>query len=321
MVNSPSLLKSLRQWWILVIFIGFLIFFSLAAPGFFSLYNFVNLGVYSTELLVISLGQTFVIIAGGFDLSVGANVALSGVISALVMKQFFAISQNASLSIAMGILFGVAAGGGLGILNGLLVTKLKVSPFVVTLGTMGIARGVTFLITHGSSVFNLPPGVNEIGIKKLFNVLPIPIIVTIFLAVFAHFLLSKTLQGRYFYAIGGNREASLRAGIPVNKYIIKAYFFSGLCAAITGFLLAARFTAASPMAGQGAELESITAVVVGGTSLYGGKGSIPGTVAGALILAVLLVGLVVLEVEPYWQMVAVGIILIMAVFMDKFFAG
>lgn len=302
--------------WIFLILLGFCAFFSLVAPGFFSFYNFLNISVYTTEVLIIALGQTLVIISGGFDLAVGSTLALSGVVAAIAMRTFYISLQNAGLSIAMGIIIGVMLATGIGVLNGVLITKLRINPFIVTLGTMGIARGLTYVLTAGASVCDLPPGMEKIGVGTLFMI-PIPVVVTICLIILFIFILSKTRLGRYTYAIGGNREASVRAGIPVDKYVIILYAICGLCAGVSGMLVLGRFATASPMAGLTDNLDSITAVILGGAALGGGRGSIFGSVVGSFIIGTLLVGLIVIGVMPYWQMVSVGVILIIAVSIDQ----
>ena len=302
--------------WIFFILLGFFAFFSLTAPGFFSFYNFVNICVYTTEVLIIALGQTLVIISGGFDMSVGAGLALSGVVAAIAMRVFYISLQNAGLSIAIGMIIGIMLATGIGVLNGVLIAKLRINPFIVTLGTMGVARGLTYVLTAGASVCDLPPGLEQIGVGKLFMI-PIPVVVAICMTILFIFMLSQTRLGRYTYAIGGDREASKRAGVPVDKYIIILYAICGLCAGVSGMLVLGRFVTASPMAGLTDNLDSITAVILGGAVLGGGRGSIFGSVVGAFIIGILLVGLIVIGVMPYWQMVSVGVILIMAVSIDQ----
>jgi ribose transport system permease protein len=299
---------------ILVIFIAF---FSMAAPGFWSVRNFKSLTVYTTEPLLLALGQTFVIVSGGIDLSVGAVLGFCGVIAALILKAVWALIPNQTLSIIMGMLAGLITGVILGAINGAIIAKLRVPAFVVTLGMLGIARGSTYLLTAGHSVVNLPPELGKIGNAEVFRFMPISVFVALILVLACHFVLSQTRLGRYTYAIGGSRAAAVRAGIPVDKYIIMIYTISGFTAACAGLLILARFSTGSPIAGMNDELDSIAAVVIGGASLYGGIGNIIGSVVGAFIVGVLLVGLIILGVDPYWQMVAVGGILIAAVFIDQ----
>ena len=224
---------------------------------------------------------------------------------------------NPILSIALGTIAGLTTGTVLGMMNGLLIVKLKVPPFIVTLGMLGIARGGTYLLTAGASVVDLPPQIATLGGGKILGFLPVPVLIALILAIVAHFLLSQTPFGRYTYAMGGSRRAASRAGIAVDKYTVLIYAFSGLLASVSGILVVARFVTGSPLAGTNDELNSIAAVVIGGASLFGGVGSIFGSVVGSLIIGVLLVGLIVVNVQPYWQMVAVGIILVLAVSIDR----
>jgi ribose transport system permease protein len=312
-----ALLVRASNQWIFLIFIAFVIVFSFAAPGFFTLFGFANVAVYSAEPLLLAVGETFVIISGGIDLSVGALLGFTGVIAALLMKALWAVTQNIPMSIVISAVAGLVVGTALGAMNGVIIAKLKVPPFVVTLGMQGIARGSTYVLTSGHSIIGLPDVLGQVGNYYIWGVLPVSVLVTAVLVLLAHFVLSKTRLGRYTYAIGGNRQASVRSGVPVDKYTILIYAWSGFMAAWAGILILARFATGSPLAGQNSELNSIAAAVIGGVSLLGGIGNILGTVMGALIIGVLLVGLVIMNVQPYWQMVSEGGILILAVFVDN----
>lgn len=314
---TRDLKNVVQKQWIFLILVLFVVFFSLAAPGFWSIRNFKSLTVYTTEPLLLALGQTFVIVSGGIDLSVGAILAFCGVVAALILKAVWAVVPNPVLSIGVGVIAGLIIGALLGAINGTIIARLRVPPFVVTLGMLGIARGATYLLTAGHSIVSLPPELGKIGNAELFGILPIPVFVALILVLLCHFVLSKTRLGRYTYAIGGSRPAAVRAGIPVDKYTIMIYTISGFTAACAGILIMARFSTGAPIAGMNDELDSIAAVVIGGASLYGGIGNILGSVVGAFIIGVLLVGLIILGVDPYWQMVSVGGILIGAVFIDQ----
>jgi ribose transport system permease protein len=319
--NTSSRFVLLLGWasrqWILLILIAFIAFFSLAAPGFFSVLGLTNIAVYSCEPLLLALGETFVIISGGIDLSVGALLGFTGVASALVMKGLWLGTHDVTLSILISVVIGLGIGTALGAINGLLIAKLKVPPFVVTLGMLGIARGFTFILTSGHSIIGLPEVLGLVGNYYFFGFLPVSAVITIILVILGYFILAKTRLGRYTYSIGGSRQASVRSGVPVDSYTVRIYALSGFMAAWAGILILARFSTGSPLSGQNSELNSIAAAVIGGTSLMGGIGTIPGTVVGALIVGVLLVGLVIMDVQPYWQMVSVGGILILAVFIDN----
>lgn len=309
-----SLFTQYLKHWILLILMAF---FAIAAPGFLSVAGMKNLAVYTAIPLILALGQTFVIISGGIDLSVGAILGLCGVVSALILKEIWILTESAALSISIGMLCGLFFGTMIGVLNGAIIAKLKVPAFVVTLGMLGICRGATYVLSSGHSIIQLPPSLGQAGNYQIFGIMPVSVFIAILLALLSYFILSKTRLGRYTYSIGGNRQASLRAGVPVDRYVIKIYALSGFMAAFAGILVLARFATGSPLAGMNDELDSIAAVVIGGASLFGGVGSISGTVIGALIIGVLLVGLVILNVPAYWQMIVVGGILIIAVFIDN----
>ncbi len=303
--------------WIFFILVIFVIFFSITARGFFSLLGLRNIAVFVSEPLLLAVGETFVIISGGIDLSVGAVLGFTGVVGALIMRGIWVSTQSIALSIIVATLAGLAIGTAIGTINGLIIAKLRVPPFVVTLGMLGIARGITFVITSGQAIIGLPDALGAIGNLNFFGFLPVTTLVAILIILLASLALSRTRVGRYAYAIGGNRQATVRAGVPVARYTIIIYAISGFLAGCAGFMLLARFATGSPLAGQNSELNAIAAAVIGGTSLFGGIGSIGGTAVGALIIVVLLVGLVILNVQPYWQMAAVGAILILAVFIDN----
>jgi len=303
--------------WIFLILIAFVIFFSIAARGFFSILGIRNIAVFVSEPLLLTVGETFVIISGGIDLSVGAVLGFTGVVGALIMRGVWGATQSIPLSFAVSIVAGLAIGTTLGTINGLIIAKLRVPPFVVTLGMLGIARGITFVITSGQAIIGLPDALGAMGNLTFGGLLPVTTLSAIVLVVIAYIALSKTRIGRYAFAIGGNRQAAVRSGVPVARYTIIIYAISGFLAGWAGFMLLARFGTGSPLSGQNSELNAIAAAVIGGTSLMGGIGTIGGAVIGSLIIVVLLVGLVIMNVQPYWQMAAVGFILISAVFIDN----
>lgn len=303
--------------WIVLILLAFVVFFSFTAQGFFSLLGLRNIAVYVSEPMLLAVAECFVIISGGIDLSVGAILGFTGVAGALIMRALWSSTQNMPLSILASVIAGLAIGTGLGIINGLIIAKLRVAPFVVTLGMLGIARGVTFILTSGQAIIGLPDALGTVGNYIIGGVLPVTTASVIVLVIIAYFVLGRTRIGRYAYAIGGNRAAAVRSGVPVDRYLIVIYGISGFLAGWAGFMILARFATGSPLAGQNSELNAIAAAVIGGTSLLGGIGTIGGTVVGALIIVVILVGLVIMNVQPYWQMVAVGCILILAVFLDN----
>jgi ribose transport system permease protein len=293
-------------------------------------------------VLIMALGQTFVIILGGIDLSTGFVMGLATVVAALVMTRL-----AASASLLVVVLAGLGVGMLIslvpGLINGLLIARLNVPPFIATLGMYGIARGSGFLFsgglpvpvqvqglgqvgngyllyyhpTAGVTFFTPPPGLEGPQLREVTAILPHPLTLMIVLVLVCNWVLSQTRFGQYTYAIGGNKEAALRAGIPVQRHTIKVYMLSALLAAIAGVLYTVRFTNGAANAGDALLLDSIAAVVIGGASLFGGEGKIVGTLIGALIIAVIQNGLVILAINPFWQFIAVGTVIILAVLIDQ----
>lgn len=257
---------------------------------------------------ILAFGVTFVIIAGGIDLSLGSLVAVCGVVVAL-------LSQNNEYALWLAILGTLVVGIALGALNGIIVVLTKVPPFIVTLGTMTIGRGVALILSKGRPISDLNESLNFLGNGDLLGI-PIPIIFLVLSYATCHILLAKTIFGRYVKAIGGNEMASFVAGVRVNRIKLYVYMISGLFAALAGILLTARINTGQPNAGLGFELDAIAAVIIGGTSTRGGKGTITGTLLGVLFIGVINNGLDLINVSAYWQQVIMGGIIILAVVLD-----
>lgn len=292
------------------------------SENFLTTANFFNVLRQTSVNLCIAVGMTLVILTGGIDLSVGSVLALSGAVAAGLAHQGFSV-EGANLFV--GFTFGgccfaaLIIGAVFGCFNGLLVTRFKVPPFVATLGVMTIARGLTMLYTGGFPITNLGGGFEFVGTGWLLGI-PMPVwIAVVIIAIFAFFL-KKTRTGRYIYAIGGNEKASLLSGIRVDRVVLLVYTLAGILAAVAGVLVTSRLDSAQPNAGSGYELDAIAAVVIGGGSLSGGRGTIVGTVIGALIIGVLNNGLVLLNVSPFWQQVVKGFVILLAVIMDRYSA-
>lgn len=282
--------------------------------------NLFNVARQISVNVCISVGMTMVILTGGIDLSVGSILAFTGAIAAGLFKNGIEI-QGMNLFVGT-TLFGViwialAAGALLGWFNGFMITKFKVPPFVATLAMLTIARGLTMLYTKGFPITQLGDQFNYIGTGWFLGI-PMPVWISIFVVSLAAFFINKTRTGRYIYAIGGNERAALLSGVNVNKVKVAVYMIAGMLCGIAGLLVTSRLDSAQPNAGGGYELDSIAAVVIGGTSLSGGKGSIIGTVIGAGIIGVLNNGLVLLNVSPFWQQVIKGLVILLAVVIDKF---
>lgn len=269
--------------------------------------------------ICISVGMTLIVLTAGIDLSVGSVLALCGAITAGLLKNGIPV-PSADLFIGFtllgGILCGIMLGVFLGAFNGLVITKFKVPPFVATLAMLTIARGLTLLYTEGFPISGLGSDFAYIGTGWLLGI-PVPVWISAVIVVAAVILTNRTRLGRYIYAIGGNESASRLSGINISRVKIFVYSIGGALAAVGGLMVTSRLDSAQPNAGISYELDSIAAVVIGGTSLSGGKGSIMGTVLGAIIIGVLNNGLVLLNVSPFWQQVVKGGVILLAVIIDK----
>jgi len=292
-----------------------IILFSLWSPFFFNFDNLNNILISTSVVGVLALGETFVIVTGGIDLSIGTVMTMASVMCAIAVSRW-------GLPVPVGILIGVATGGLMGFLNGVLIAQLKLPPFIATLGTLNVARGLSLVIAGLSPVYfptdELHGMIMGSTIGAILPAFPVPNIAIIMLgaAALAGFILSKTTLGRYAYALGSNEEAARLSGISVVKWKIAVYTLGGLFAGLGGVLLAARVSSAQPTLGYGYELDAISAVVIGGTSLVGGVGTILGTVIGAFIVKTLADGLQLVNVPQEWQIVATGVVVILAVYLD-----
>ncbi|MEO6012832.1 MAG: ABC transporter permease [Devosia sp.] len=331
-------------------FLGLMVaFFVIAVPlvggiSFVSIRNSQNILVAITPVLLLGLGQTFVIISAGIDLSVGWVMSLASVFAAHAIRATFNAGIPLPIAVTAGFFAAVAVAALVGFVNGVIIAKLKVPAFIVTLGTSFIVRGLGLLFSENTTVIGLPPGIRDYGNESLFylvggdkggfyflrkpeltgdalrqldRILPWPVVITAIVVAIAIFVLKRTQFGRHTYAIGGNMQAALRTGIPVDRHIIKLYMLSASTAGIAGFLSTLRFTAGSAVIGDPLLLSSIAAVIIGGVSLFGGAGSIVGTLIGSLIIAVLTTGLVMLNVPAFWQFIVVGVVVIVAVLIDQ----
>lgn len=269
--------------------------------------------------LCISVGMTLVILTGGIDLSVGSILAFSGAVAAGLMKsgiEWAGADTFIGFTFFGCVLAALLIGGILGWFNGLMVTRFKVPPFVATLAMLTMARGFTMLYTNGFPITGIGEDFAYLGTGWFLGI-PMPVWVSIVVIAIFAFFIKKSRTGRYIYAIGGNEKATRLSGINVNRVKVIVYTLAGVLSAVAGLLVTARLDSAQPNAGTGYELDSIAAVVIGGTSLSGGKGSIMGTVIGALIIGVLNNGLVLLNVSPFWQQVIKGLVILLAVILDK----
>jgi predicted ABC-type sugar transport system permease subunit len=313
-------IAEMRAW----LFLAFLIvFFEVWARSAYGVsfivnsYNLQSISVFATAPLLLALGQTFVIISAGIDLSLGFVMGLASVIAAHIAN-YAAVQLGLPPFAAMivGILAGVAMTIIPGLVNGWLIAHLRVPPFIGTLGMFGVARGAAYLFAGGMTISVHNDWYSAIGNGRVFGI-PMLVILTAVACLVMHYLLSQTRFGQHTYAMGASQAAARRAGINIKKQTMKVYLLSAIMAGVAGVLYTGRFSAGAAQAGEPLLLDSIAAVVIGGASLFGGSGTIWGTVAGALVIAVIQYGLVFINVEPFWQFIAVGTVIIISVLVDQ----
>jgi ribose transport system permease protein len=299
-----------------LILVGLILVFSvLEYENFVSVSNARNITTDAAVLLVLAVGSTFVIITAGIDLSVGSVLVFAGVMAAKAME---AVGGESVGTLLVGLAAALASGLAWGIFNGFLIAKAKIPALIVTLGTLGMALGAALLITGGVDQRDVPfKLVETVGSGRLFGELPYLVLVAFAVALAGGILLAATRFGRYTYAIGSNEEGARRAGVAVDRHLIKVYALAGTLSGLAGFLSLARF-ATTTIGGHSTDnLQAIAAIVIGGTSLFGGLGTMLGTVFGVFIPAVLQNGFVIVGLQPFWQQVAVGAVLIVAVYLDQ----
>lgn len=306
--KSNNLIKTYRtEFALILILIPFIIMMSFASPYFLTTSNMLNVASQICVIGILAIGQSYVIFTSGIDLSVGAVMGLCAMVMGLAME-------------ANGILFGVIlallTGLTIGIINGVLIGYLKLAAFIVTLGMMSIAQSLTYVISDGNSVTNLPEKFNLLGGGKVFGI-PYFLILLIILFIIGHYVSIRTRPGRIFYAIGSNEEATKLSGINVSFYRTIPYIIMGLLAAIAAMVQSSRLMAVDPTFGRSLELDTIAAVVIGGTSLMGGKGSLIGTAIGVLLIGLLRNSLNLLGVSPFWQGTAIGAVIIIAILIER----
>ncbi|MGH2870613.1 MAG: ABC transporter permease [Solirubrobacteraceae bacterium] len=303
--------------WTLGVLFVIVAVFAITTADFLTKQAWLAISIDATEVMLLAIGQTFVIVSRGIDLSVGAILGFAPFVGAWMMSKLIGHAGTPE-TIAVGFGVTIAVGLTLGLVNGFVITKMRITPFIATLGMLGIATGATDVLNGGQEISNIPPHIVDIGnAQVLSGWIAIPVLVTAVVALASGFALSYCRFGRRCYAVGSSPEASLRAGISVDRHLIAVYVVSGGLAALSGFLVMSRLGVASVAAGQNDELNAIAAVVIGGASLFGGRGTIVGAVLGTLIIAVLNTGLIIANVDPSWQVVAVGLILIAAVWADQ----
>jgi len=280
---------------------------SIASPYFFSASNFRAMAIGLVPTAIIAIGMTLLLVSGAFDLSVGSALALTGTIVALLVVS--------GLPVVVAVPITALAGAGIGLVNGVLVTRLSVNPLVATLGTMSVARGLALVLTEGYSVSGLPPSFGFMGVASWFGV-PIMVVITIAMIVVADLALRHTRALRQLYYVGSNETAARLSGISVDLVRIVAFVATSLLATLAGILLASRLMAGTPTAGSGLELQVLAAAVIGGASLRGGEGTVLGAFLGVVFVALINNAMTMLAVSIYWQMVVIGVVLAVAVALD-----
>jgi ribose transport system permease protein len=298
----------LRRYGMVVAFALLVIILSLLSDSFLTARNILNVARQVSINAIIAAGMTFVILTGGIDLSVGSVLAFTGAVMAGLL--------SAGRPVAVAIAAGLGVGVVLGLVNGLVVSRGKVQPFIATLAMLTIARGATLVYTDGRPITGLPDSFVWLGAGELGSI-PVPVLIMAVVFMACYFVLTQTVLGRYTYAIGGNEEAARLSGVNVAFYKTLVYVFSGVLTAISAIILTARLNSAQPTAGIAFELDAIAAVVLGGTTLAGGEGGIGGTLVGAFIIGVLNNGLNLLNVSSFYQQVVKGIVILLAVLLDR----
>ncbi len=311
-VRRISLRDNVRDAGTLIGLIVIFVFFSTQSPVFLTEANLINILQSSAINACIALGMTLVIIAGGIDLSVGPTAAVAAVFTATFMFDGMAVIPAVVIGLGIGVLCGIV--------NGLLISRAKLQPFIVTLGTLSLYRSIALIFTGGNPILSVPPDYRAFFNGRVGNI-PMPVILVGVVAVVIWVILRKTPLGEYMLAIGGNEEAARVSGVPVGLTKVSAYVISGFLAALAALILVGRLGAAEPILGNQWELDAIAAAAIGGASLMGGKGSIVGTVLGAIILGAMRNGLTLMNVQAFYQLMATGLIILLAMLIDRLTRG
>jgi ribose transport system permease protein len=281
----------------------------LLSPYFFTVNNVLQITLQAAVMALIAAGETFVIISGGIDLSVGSIFAFSAMVAGVATRD--------GLGLGGAIIFGLGAGALLGLINGIGVARLGLPAFIVTLGMMSVARGLALLLNNGVPIFGLIEGFKILGQERIGGIVPVPTIIVLIVYIGCWFILRYTPFGRFTYAIGSNSEAARLSGVRISRNLIGIYVLCGALTALASLIESSRLNSFQPASGVGYELDAIGAVVIGGTSLFGGEGSILASLVGALIIATIRNGLNILGISAFWQNVATGAIIVLAVYLDR----
>lgn len=299
-----------KKYTIIFVLVALIIIFSLISPVFLSVNNLINIFVQQSYVIIAAIGLSFIMIGGGMDLSIGYQMSMVSVMTAVAMMWW-------ELPVIISLLIGLTIGVILGLVNGIAAVKLNVHPLIVTLGTMTIFQGISYIISQSSSIYGLPAAFKFIG-QGYVGPVPVSVVIMVLLAITASFILNKSYFGRYIYAIGSNEESSRLAGINVRLIKVALFVLSGFFVAVSAIILTARAGSATSATGPGTEFTCMTACVLGGVSFKGGSGKIWGVVVGVLILGVLATGMQIIGLGTYPQYVAKGIVLLLAVGIDNY---
>lgn len=302
-------IKKFDQLGIVVVLVALVLIVGFNNSVFFSSDNIINIFRSTSFVFLIGIAMTFVLITGGLDLSVGSVMAMGGILSAM--------AATSGLPLVISVIIGLVFGLGIGLINGILIVKLNIPALIVTLGMMYVCEGLVLIITQGKPVYPLPDDFKWMG-QGSVGPIPNVVVISAVIAVIASIVLVKTRYGRSIYAVGGNKETSRLAGININMVQISVYILCSIAAALAGILMAGRLNSAQPSAGSGYELKVIAAVIIGGTSMFGGSGNVLGTLIGALLMTIIENGMLLMKISAYWQSLVVGIIIIFAVGLDQY---
>lgn len=324
--NNNKLIMTLLKGRTLIVLAILVIFFSFATPTFLQPESMLLIAKHVALFGILGIGMTYVIITGGIDLSVGAIVGLGGMIAGGLINEGLTLrflGYTIYFSVPIIVIITIICGALIGTVNGLIITKFNVAPFIATLGMMYVARGFSMLRSNGATFSNLvgKAGLGNTGFELIggsIGGIPVGAIILLIIAVIAAVILKKTPFGWHILAIGGNEKAAKLSGVKVNKDKILVYLFSGVCAAMVGIITASQLVAAHPASGESWEMNAIAATVLGGTSMAGGVGTIGGTIIGAFVIGVINDGLVMCGVSEFWQMVIKGLVIVFAVIVDQF---
>ena len=326
MRSKNALIMTLLKGRTLIVLVILIVYFGLASPTFLTASSLLLIAKHVALYGILGIGMTYVIITGGIDLSVGSIVGLSGIIAGGLINEGLTLKMfgvTIYFNIPTIVIIAMIVGALIGLINGWIITKFNVAPFIATLGMMYMARGFAMLRSKGATFSNITgkPGLGNTGIEffgRNIGAIPVGAIILLVIALIAGIILKKTPFGWHILAIGGNQKAAKLSGVKVNKAKIFVYMFSGVCAAIVGIITASQLVAAHPASGETWEMNAIAATVLGGTSMSGGVGTIGGTIIGAFVIGVINDGLVMLGVSEFWQMVIKGVVIILAVIIDQF---